>query len=200
MKHRSNSALPDHYGQRSVINLRRNSQLAWPAYLLNLITFLAVVWGEAKRISPLTMFGIVDGQYVLTIPRLLLNIVALLFGLLCSAVVHLLLKGWIIRLLTGQKATYGSKGWYVYAGCDTYLQRGRYILLVMMPDILLVIGLFLLCVFLPVRLFWIGFLILAFHLSRLATNILLSFLILTWPRDAYFRNMGTLTSIYTKDK
>jgi len=199
MKHvKSKLTLPEGYDQRSVINLRKDHKLIIPSFLINLITFAAVVWFEARYIPFITLFGMVDGQYILTVPRLLLNLVAVLFGLLFSTVLHIILKGSVIRVLTGQRAVYGIKGWYVYVGFETYLNRFRYILLVLLPDLLLVVFLIILCSFLDIRLFWIGFLVLAFHLSRIATDIMLAVLILFRPRDSYFRNMGMLTSIFSK--
>jgi len=199
MKHcKSKLSLPEGYDQRSVINLRRDPKLIAPAFLINIITFAAAVLFECRRIPFVTMFGMVDGKYVLTIPRLLLNLVAILFGLLFSAILHILLKGALIRSLTGKRAVYGSKGWFVFVGCETYLARARYILLVVLPDLCLIVMLLFLCSFLPIRLFWVGYLILSVYISILATDLMLVILILFRPRDSYFRNMGTLTSVYSK--
>lgn len=191
------SILPPEYTEHKVINLRKGKPHAIWVYLLNCLVFLIAVWSMSQFIPFLSLFEKVDNTFVLSVPRLLLNILMAAFTLLCYAVLQLLLKGLFCKLLGGDTPKFGIKGWYFFVGSRAYLSRRRYILFILLPELTLLLLFTLLCLLLPLHFFWIVYLVESFHLSRFSATLYLTCLVLKQPKHAYFRNMGTLTMVYT---
>lgn len=192
------TSLPSEYTSHTVINLRKGKPHAAWVYTLNLLIFAAAVLLASRHIPFLSMFEAIDGNYVLTVPRLLLNLVMVAFTLLFYAIGQLFFKGLFCKLLGGDTPKFGIKGWYYYVGSHTYLCKGKYILLVLLPELVLFALLTLLCLLLPLQFFWIVFFVEALHIARFSASLYLIVLVLAQPQDALFRNMGTLTMVYTK--
>lgn len=192
------TSLPPEYVSHSVINLRKGKPHAAWVYILNLLIFAASVLLASRRIPFLSMFEAVDGNYVLTVPRLLLNLVMVAFTLLLYAISHLFFKGLFCKLLGGDTPKFGIKGWYYYVGSHAYFSKGTYTLLVLLPELVLFALLTLLCLLLPLHFFWIVFFVESLHIARFSASLYLITLVLTQPHDALFRNMGTLTMVYNK--
>lgn len=192
------SELPAGYSLKKTINLRKGKPYAFWAALLNLVLCVLSLYALHFLVPVTALFEEKGGDYILTLPRLLLDLVWIFVGLLIYAVAHLVLKGLFLKALGGMKPKFGIKGFYYYVGSRAYFSRGRYVLLILLPELVVEALLILLLLLLPPVCFWPLAFVHAFHISRIGTSLLLTILLLREPNTALFRNMGTLSAVFSK--
>ena len=191
------SKLPSQYTVRRSLNLRKGKLYAPLCALLNVVLFFAAIFVLHRFVPFITLFDRVNGAFVMTVPRLLLNCMWILAGLLLYAIVYLGLKGASLGFFGDARPHYGIKGFYTYVSSNAYFSRKFYVLVYLLPDLVMAAVLLGLAFLLPKSLFWLAATIGAFHISRLGTSILLTVLVLCQPKSSFFRNNGTLTVVYT---
>lgn len=191
--------LPPHYTVRRSLNLRKGRLYAPLAALLNVILFFTAILVLHRIVPFITVFERENGAFVLSVPRMLLNLMWILVGLLLYAIAYLGLKGASLRLFGKSRPKFGLKGFYTYVSSSAYFSRKFYVLVYLLPDLVMAAALLALAFLLPKSLFWLAATIGAFHISRLGTSLLLTILVLCQPRTAFFRNNGTLTVVYTPE-
>ncbi len=189
--------LPPNYTVRRSLNLRKGKLYAPLSALLNVILFLAAILVLHRFVPFITLFDRENGAFVLTVPRLLLNCMWILVGLLLYAILYLALKGAVLGFFGDARPKFGIKGFYTYVSSSAYFSRKFYVLIYLLPDLIMAALLLGLAFVLPKSLFWLAATIGAFHISRLGTSLLLTILVLCQPKSAFFRNNGTLTVVYT---
>ena len=191
------SSLPAQYTVRRSLNLRKGKLYAPLSALLNVVLFLLAIFVLHHFVPFITLFDRENGAFVLTVPRLLLNCMWILTGLLLYSIVYLGLKGATLSFFGDARPKFGIKGFYTYVSSNAYFSRKFYVLVYLLPDLIMTALLLGLAFLLPKNLFWLAATIGAFHISRLGTSLLLTILVLCQPRNAFFRNNGTLTVVYT---
>ena len=192
------SELPSGYSLKKTINLRKGRPYALFCAALNLL-FFHVSFLLCSYFVPFTaLFKEVDGEYVLTLPRLLLDLVWIFVGLVLYAIAHLVLKGLFLKFLGGQKPKFGIKGFYYYVGSHAYFSRRQYVILLLLPELIAEALLIVICHLVPEPVFWVAAFVQSVHFSRIGTSLLLAALVAREPKAALFRNMGSLSAVFCK--
>lgn len=192
------SELPAGYSLNKSINLRKDRVYAPLCAFLNVVFFAFSILITGRFIPFTVLFEKVNDEYILTVPRLLLDIVWVFAGLLLYALSHLALKGLFLKALGHQNPKFGIKGVYYYVGSHAYFSRRCYAALVLLPELIMEAILIVICLLVPPAHVWPVAFVQAFHFSRLSTMLLLVILVMREPKTSLFRNMGTLSAVFTK--
>lgn len=182
---KSYAALPDGYNKKMNINLLTDKK---PMMTVNILSFaiLAASLVIGFFISPLK-FNILSA--VLICPLLLLYIL-----------LHELVHGIFMRLLSGIKPSYGYKVIYAYAGSKAYFSKIHYTIIALAPIVIWGIVLALICYFLnDTKWFWLFYITECMNLSGAAGDIYITFLFSKMPKDILIKDTGIDMTVYTKD-
>lgn len=127
MTMKSYEELPGGYKEKLSIKLQNDKKTALT------VNILALVVGAVMIAVPLIgWYRLKDILSLLTIPRTAI----ILIGYVLYIYAHELTHGFVMKKLSGVKATYGFTGLYAYAGSSAYFRKAPYIIIALAPLVL----------------------------------------------------------------
>jgi hypothetical protein len=194
--------LPENYEEAGRLDLGRNKLMA---ILLNVVALFATLgfafvflrlaaWfrgAAAPRWGELTFTG--TGALWAVLEVLVLSVV--------TVVVHELLHAVGFRAYTGERATFGFKGLYAYAGApDWYLPRNQHLVTLLLPFVTItVVGTLLLAV-MPAPLLSETVLVLILNAAGAVGDLVALVWLLTKPRHALINDYGDGLVVFAKSR
>lgn len=191
--------LPIHYEQDNTIDLSNDKRLLINLTIVSLVLFF--VFGGIFAI----LAGIISpalgssGSITITLPTLLLTIVAIVALVLFVMVIHELIHGLFFWIFTRSRPKYGFKGMYAYAAApDWYIPRNQFLVIGLAPLVILTLLGLVLFRFLPPLGVFIAILGMTMNAAGAVGDIFIVGLLLRKPASCLFRDFGTGITLYTK--
>ncbi len=177
--------LPEHYRQIHSIDLMKCRPMGLLSLAL-LIGMLALGFVLCPKGSG-TIIGF----------QMLLYLVLLLFGIVAYMMLHELIHGVAMQILSGGKPSYGFNGVAAYAGSAAYFTRGQYTVIALLPLALLGALLAVLNALLYPSLFWFVYILQTVNVSGAAGDVYVTLRIAAMPADTLVLDTGTRMRFYS---
>ncbi|MGC9347606.1 MAG: DUF3267 domain-containing protein [Anaerolineae bacterium] len=184
--------LSEGYREAGRLDLRGNT---WMLVALNVVAFLATVGFAVLffRLAVLLRGGAVADWNELTITgeRLIWLFLEVLLLSAVAVIAHELLHALGFWAFTGERATFGFKGLYAYAGApDWYLPRNQHIVTLLLPFVVISgVGILVMAV-VPAALLTEVVLVLILNAAGAVGDLAALVWLLTKPRSAYVNDHG----------
>ena len=119
-------------------------------------------------------------------------------GSVVYIILHELIHGLFFRLYSGERAFYGFKLSYAYAGSNWFYDKKRYLVIALSPVIIWGVVLSALCVVIPKDFFWSVYFIQIMNISGAAGDLYVTYKMLRLPPDILVRDTGTSMEIFSR--
>ena len=188
---KSCTVLPEGYAPLFSMDLQENKRLM---LLVNIIGTAIAILAVVPALFFVPFSALFDmsaglGAYAL-------RFAALLVGMVLYVVLHELVHGIFMRVISGVSVRYGFTGMYAYAGSDAYFGKASYLLIAMAPVVIWGVVLAVACCFVPAEWFWVVYLIQVVNLSGAGGDIYVTFKFCRLPRDILVRDTGVAMTVF----
>jgi hypothetical protein len=191
--------LPAHYYEHATLDLAQNR---WAAVILNLLGIpLLLGWGWlfvrlAQLLSPAFRTMLATGDFTLSIANLLLWLGAILGVIILHELVH----GFFLWLITQERPVFGYSWYYAYAGApDWYLPRAPYIIVALAPLVAISLVGVALLPFVPGTAVIVLLLALITNAAGAVGDIFVTIWVLWQPTDVLIRDTGPAFTLYRQE-
>ena len=179
--------LPEDYTLHSEIDLQNNKKQFW---IVNGISLVILV--------------LVSALGVMICPRLhfegWLFPVLWLAGFAAYILLHELIHGIVIRLISGKWGNFGLTLTYAYAGSDCYFDRAGYLVIALAPIVLWGLVYAVAAALVPEEWFWLVWLWQAANLSGGAGDLYVTWYMLRLDSRILIRDTGVAMTVYAPEK
>ena len=181
--------LPKNYKKIGVIDLdSKRSPEKRRVNLLAMILAVAVAM-LCYRVQPFdeAVSGLMSKAWVL---------MALLGVLFAYIILHEVVHGIFIRVLTKTKPVYGMKSIYLYAGSQAYLDRRSYAIIALAPAAIFGVILLVLALLLPAEWFWLVQIVQICNIAGSAGDFYCVYRVLRMKKNILIQDLGTGMKLY----
>jgi len=181
--------LPKNYKKIGVIDLdSKRSPEKRRVNLLAMILAVAVAM-LCYRIQPFdeAVSGLMSKAWVL---------MALLGVLFAYIILHEVVHGIFIRVLTKTKPVYGMKSIYLYAGSQAYLDRRSHAIIALAPAAIFGVILLVLALLLPAEWFWLVQIVQICNIAGSAGDFYCVYRVLRMKKNILIQDLGTGMKLY----
>lgn len=183
--------MPDGYCELLAVDLQKNKKLAVLINVLCLLVAALLVIPALFIVSIRTLFDLSDfGLYVS-------KFVVLIVGLVVYIILHELVHGIFMRVLSGIRPNYGFNGLYAYAGSRAYFNKISYIVIALAPVVIWGIVLAIVLVFIPESWFWVVYLIQVANISGAVGDLYVTVRFLFLPKDILVQDSGVSMTVFS---
>lgn len=128
------------------------------------------------------------------------NLLALGIFYVVNIIVHELIHGITIKIITGFKVEYGFNWQYAYAGNkEAYFNRPTYITIALAPVLILGIVYHLLLIYAPSSYFWVFYLLQLLNISGALGDFYMVWVTMKMPKDLLVNDSGFVMKFYSKE-
>ena len=181
--------LPKNYKKIGVIDLdSKRSPEKRRVNLLAMILAVAVAM-LCYRVQPFdeAVSGLMSKAWVL---------MALLGVLFAYIILHEVVHGIFIRVLTKTKPVYGMKSIYLYAGSQAYLDRRSHAIIALAPAAIFGVILLVLALMLPAEWFWLVQIVQICNIAGSAGDFYCVYRMLRMKKNVLIQDLGTGMKLY----
>jgi len=186
---KSGAVLPGNYAELLHIDLAKDKKLFWTVNGMALLIAALMVIFSPVRIR--AFFDVSGG-----ILPMLLRLVCMSAGLVAYIVLHELVHGVFMRLLSGVKPRYGFTLAYAYAGSDAYFNKKDYITIALAPIVIWGIVLAIVCAAVNVSWFWVFYFIQITNISGAAGDLYVTWKFSMLPKEILVRDTGVAMTVF----
>lgn len=161
------------------------------------VNLIAMILAVALAILGVQLHPFDDATSVLMSKAWVL--MALMGVLFAYMLLHEVVHGIFIRVLSKTKPVYGMKSFYLYAGTRGYLDRKSYVTIALAPAMIFGVILAVLTLVLPKDWFWLVMIIQIANIAGSAGDFYCSWRMLRYPKNALIQDLGTGMKIYAPE-
>ena len=192
---KSTFILPTEYAPIAVIDLVHNKRQFWLVNGISLALLVVALLPAALFVPLSHLFeGVREGALLPFAWRML----ALGAGAFVYILLHELVHGIIIRIVSGKWGYFGFKSIYAYAGSHAYFAKAPYLIIALAPVVLWGILLGISAAFVPRTWFWVVYIIELINVSGAAGDLYVTARMVKLPRDIFVKDDGTAMTVYAR--
>ncbi|MBQ7836063.1 MAG: DUF3267 domain-containing protein [Clostridia bacterium] len=185
--------LPEGYEKIFTIDLSNNKKL----FLLVNVGAAVIAILMMALVLPFKSIGMLfDMSSGMTMYALRFSVI--IAGSVVYIILHELVHGFFFRMYSGEKAFYGFKLSYAYAGSKWFYDKKSYLVIALSPVIIWGLVLSVLCIFVPRDFFWSVYFIQIMNISGAAGDLYVTYKMLRLPQDILVRDSGTSMEIFSR--
>lgn len=180
--------LPQNYHEILSVDLQKNKRLALGVNAAAAVISFSM-FAAGCAFAPISFFGVKLRYLLAIIPAGILYIV-----------LHELVHGIFMRILSGKRPHYGVTSLYAYAGSDCYFNKTSYIIIALAPVVIWGAVLVLMTASVPNEWFWTVYLIQMINIAGAAGDYYVTLRFLKLPKEILVQDTGVSMTVYADIK